>query len=76
MIKYIKELQPCLPQHYTTEALAMCEHLFFSLAFLVRGKTCLSWPGCRWALGSSWLSEEEEEGVGRVMESGSRGVKL
>ena len=41
MIKYIKEPQPCLPQHYTTEALAMCEHLFFLLAFLVRGR-----PAC------------------------------
>ena len=76
MIKYIKEPQPCLPQHYTTEALAMCEHLFFSLAFLAKGETCLSWHGCCWVLGSNWLSVEEEEGVGRVVERGSRGVKL
>lgn len=72
MIKYIKEPQPRLPQHYATETLAVREHLFF-LSFLGSGEPRLSpcgsscWP---WAQVGQVQRSKYVGGGGSVMEGG------
>lgn len=68
MIKYIKEPQPRLPQHYTTEALALWEHLLL-LSFLGSASPASHRVGPAPGPGLMWARRVG----GRVVESGWQG---